>query len=404
MRLFALSLGTVLLFGAAGFAAGCSGSAKKPDDLSTTKMGEGQMGPNLAGPRQGVYLRASFDDDPSHFIGRFIASSVEADDVDENRGIQTECSKFVTYKEVNASGTFDEYYNSSTTVRGGLGISNPASKAMPAGVNAPEGAAGLEHGSGTSIRVKYELQKKLVANVEDPAGFAACCDSSPDNCTGIYIGEFWYGHGTLYENTGAQTGASVGVSATQGQGNLEVADGWAWRKATEFKDVYFAFRVMDRIAADDCAWAQRPPKSADGQYFVGVSPPAPTEDIARTAAMRHARTQAVQYMGEFINSSTMNSSSVIQGYVESENVVTTAAEGMANFVKDDRYCAPEQIETPEGVKYKVTVLAFFPEEKKQEAAATTLDAIEKSAEKDGKLTPDLKKSLGELRKKIGIKK
>ena len=46
-------------------ALGCSGQADKPD-----KQMQEQMQPTLAGPRQGVYLRASFDDDPSHFIGR----------------------------------------------------------------------------------------------------------------------------------------------------------------------------------------------------------------------------------------------------------------------------------------------------------------------------------------------
>lgn len=390
-------IGVALIFAMGGTAA-CSGKAEKPDK----KMAADQMGPNLAGPRTGVYLRASFDDDPSHFIGRFIASDVGADQVDENRGIQTECSEFVTYKEVNASGSFDEYYNSSTSVRGGLGISNPANAVTKAaGVSAPEGSANLDHQSGTSIRVKYDLEKKLVANVEDPAGFKECCQSSPDNCTNKFIGEFWYGTGTLFENTGKQTSGGVDVSAPQGQGDVEVADGWVWRRATAFSDVYFAFRVMDRIANDDCSWAEKPPKSDDGQYFVGVSPPAASEDLARRAAMRHARSQAVQYMGEFISSSTSNTSDTIQGYVESENVVNTTAEGMANFVKDDRYCSPEKIETPEGVKYKMKVLAFFPEETKAEAANATVDAIEKQAEADGKLTPDLKKQLQEIRTNIG---
>lgn len=366
---------------------GCSGQADKPD-----KQMQEQMQPTLAGPRQGVYLRASFDDDPSHFIGRFISSQVSADDVDENRGMQTECSHFVTYKEVKASGTFDEYYNSSTSVRGGLGINSPAP-------GAAGGDGSFGHKSGTAIRVQYELQKKLVANVEDPAGFRACCESSPDNCTNQYIGEFWSGTGTLYENAGKQTGGDANVTAPQGQGGIEFADGWAWRRSTQFNDVYFAFRVMDRMAAnDDCSWADRPPKSDAGQYFVGISPPAPTEDIARTAAMRHARTQAVQYMGEFISSTTTNTSSVIDGYVQSENVVATAADGMANFVKDDRYCAAEQQETPEGIKYVVRVLAFFPNETKAAAGNATVDAIETQAQAEGKLTPDLKIQLDQIRK------
>ena len=367
--------------------AACSGGPEKPDKT----MNPDQMGPNLAGPRQGVFLRASFDDDPSHFIGRFLGSNVGEDDIDENRAVKTECSQFVTYKEVNAAGAYDEYYNSSTTARGNLGV-NQAVQAT-----GMTGSGGFNHESGTSIRVKYDITKKLVADVQDPAGFNKCCDASPDNCTGKYIGEFWYGAGTIYENTGQQTGAQAEVAAPQGQGGFEVADGWAWKRSLDFSDVYFAFRVMDRLATDDCSWAQKPPKSDSGQYFVGVSPPSPTEDIARTAAMRHARTQAVQYLGEFISSETMNNSSVIDGYVESENVVTTAAEGIANFVKDDRYCGAEQQETPEGIKYVVRVLAFFPEEKKAEATAATADAIESEAKKDGKLTPELKADLDKLR-------
>lgn len=391
--------GRGLVMFAVGSLVACSGGPEKPDKT----MSGDQMGPNLAGPRNGVYLRASFDDDPSHFMGRFLGSDVAADEVDENRAVQTECTKFVTYKEVNASGNFDEYYNASTAVQGGLGISNPAQGAMSKlGAEGPSGSVGGSHQSGTSIRVQYDLTKKLVANVEDPAGFKSCCEANPDNCTDKYIGEFWYGKGILYENTGQQTGMTADVKAPQGGGNLEVADGWVWRRSTNFENVYFAFRVMDRLASDDCSWANKPPKSDDGQFFVGVSPPSPTEDIARTMAMRHARTQAVQYLGEFINATSTNISSVVEGYVESENVVSSAAEGIANFVKDDRYCTPEQIETPEGVKFKVKVLAYFPNEKKTEAAEQTVTAIETQMEKDGKLTPDVKKEIEGIRKKIKI--
>jgi hypothetical protein len=383
--------------------AACSGSAEKPDK----SMDPAQMGPNLSGPRSGVYLRASFDDDPSHFIGRFISNDVAADEVDENRGVQSACTEYVTYKEVRASGTFDEYYNASTAVQGGFGISAPGAGGAAgaalnaAGADAPSGSADGSFSSGTAVRVKYELTKKLVANIEDIAGFNKCCASNPGACSNRFIGEFWKGTGELYENTGQQMGANAEASAPQGEANLSVADGWVWRRATNFDDVYFAFRVMDRQTKDTCAWADQVPVSDKGQYFVGVSPPSATEDIARQMAMRNARTQAVQYLGSVIRESSTSTSNVVQGYVENANVIETAAEGIASFVKDERYCAAETIETPEGVKFKTKVLAFFPEEKKAEAAAKTVDAVENQMEAEGKLDEKTRKELQDVRVKVG---
>ncbi len=380
--------------------AACSGSAEKPDKT----MDPAQMGPNLSGPRSGVYLRASFDDDPSHFIGRFISNDVAADEVDENRAVQSACTEFVTYKEVRASGSFDEYYNASTAVQGGLGIQpggGTAGAALnAAGADVPGGSADGSYQSGTSVRVKYDLTKKLVANIEDINGFNKCCASNPGACSNRFIGEFWMGTGELYENTGQQMGGSAEVSAPQGEGNLTVADGWVWRRATNFDEVYFAFRVMDRQTTDTCEWVDQIPVSDEGQYFVGVSPPSATEDIARQMAMRHARTQAVQYLGEFISATSTSTSNVLEGYVDNANVINTAAEGIANFVKDERYCKAEEIDHPEGVKFKTKVLAFFPEEKKAEAAASTVDAVEKQMEADGKLDENTKKALQDVRVKI----
>ncbi len=370
----------------------CSGNANDPDK----KMSE-EPGATLNGPRKGVFLRASFDDDPSHFVGRFLSNELVEDQIDENRGIQTECTKFVTYKEVNASGSFDEYYNSSTEVKGNFGLTEAGEvMAKKAGVG---GDASMGHSSGTTIRVKYDLTKKIVANVSDPAAFKACCDSSPDACTDRYVGEFWYGTGTLYEKSGRQTGGQANLDTTATASSLSVADGWAWKRSTDFKDVYFAFRVTDRVAQSNCDWANRPPKSSEGQYFVGVSPASPSEDIARSAAMRNARVQAVQYLGETIAASSSSSSSVIDGYAKSESVVNTVAEGIANFVKDDRYCPAEMIDSPKGPTYVMKVLAFFPNEKKKEAVKTTIDNIESKAKADGKLTPILKNEIKALRLK-----
>lgn len=376
-----------------GLASAVTVSCGGPQDPNPTINYE-QMGPNLKGPRQGVFLRASFDDDPSHFIGRFLSNELKGDEIDENRGIQTQCSNFVTYKEVRAAGNFDEYYNSSTEVTANLGITPNVAEAMGSG----DGKFG--HESGTSIRVQYNIKKKLVAHVEDPAGFEACCNAAPGNCTDRFIGEFWLGDGSIYEKAGRATGGEANATLPQGQGGIEVADGWAWRRGTTFEDIYFAFRVMDRKEKDDCGWVDQLPKSDSGQFFVGISPPSPTEDIARTMAMRHARTQVVQYLGETIISATTSTSGVVGGYANNQNVVNTVAEGIASFVKDDRYCKAEQQETPEGTKYVTRVLAFFPQEKVKEATTATVDAMEKQIEADGKLTEPVKKELDALRRGI----
>ena len=377
----------LLLFSAAASVLACGG----PQDPNL-QMTEGPMGPNLKGPRDGVYLRASFDDDPSHFMGRFISNDLASTDIDENRGVQTECSKFVTYKEVNSSGNYDEYYNSSTTVNASLGLADEGAAALGAA-----GSGNMAHESGTSLRVKYDISRKLVANVEDPTGFEACCNAAPGNCTDKYIGEFWYGKGQLYEKSGSATSGGGDVSGKGGAAGVEVADGWAWRKGTQFENVYFAFRVVDRVATDDCGWATQLPKSDAGQFFVGVSPPAPDEGIARQMAMQHARTQAVQYLGDNIKTQTTNVSSVVDGYIHSENVIMTAAEGIASFVKDDRYCAAETTPTPEGEKISIKVLAFFPNESIDAAKKATVDVVEKQMEADGKLTPAAKKELAAIR-------
>lgn len=377
-----LALGVGLV--APVFATGCSGgNIDRPDQAQF------QQGPNLAGPRDGVYLRAAFDDDPSMFIGRFIADGVEGDQIDENRAVQTQCSSFIKYREVRAAGTFDEYYNSSSSVDASLGMST----AVP---TAPGGDASVSNQRGTTFRVQYELNRRLVAYIDDHEGFTQCCETAIGGCSGYYIGEFWAGTGTLYQNTGRST--DVGVQGSggpeiagvgyQADGNLEVADGWVWRRGMTFDDLYFAFRVMD-VEVGGCAWIDRPPRSDDGHFFVGISPPAATQDMARTYAMRNARTQVVQYLGEAIATQSASRAS-LEGYLDDEVLVATAAEGIAARVKDDRYCPAETLETPTGVKYISRVLAFIPNEELDDAQREITEIL---AEETG--DPDLQELTAE---------
>lgn len=345
----------------------------------------------LRGPRKGVFLRASFDDDPSQFMGRFVSENVTEDNIDENRGVKTQCSQFVTYKEVKASGSFDEYYQTSTDVKAGLGV-DPMSVPGLDG-KAPKVDASVGNTSGTDIRIKYVLTRKLVSDISDPAAFEACCARSPDNCASRYIGEFWAGSGTLYQKAGRSTDVGVDTKAPKVKAGVEVADGWAWSRNIDFEDVFFALRVQDRVVADSCAWATKLPVSDQGQYFVGISPPSATEDIARGLAMRNAREQAVQYLGEYITSRSTSTTNVVKGYVADERVVQSAAEGIASLVKDDRYCAPETVNTPDGAMFKVKVLAYFPNAQRDQAAVQTVSTIKDRLKADGKLTPDAEKEI-----------
>lgn len=331
-------------------------------------------GPTVAAPREGVYLRASFDDDPSMYIGRFIADGVEGDDIDENRSVRTSCTDHITYREVRAAGQYDEYYKSSTNVQASLGVDAAVTAA-------PSGEASVGHQRGTEVRVSYELNRRIIADIEDYDAFTECCETSINGCSGVYIGEFWAGTGTVFQNTGQSTdvnasgsgGPEIADVAYQAGGEFEVADGWVWRRGMTFDDVYFAFRVFD-TEIGGCGWVDRPPRSDEGHYFVGISPPAATQDVARTHAMRNARTQVVQYLGEAIAAESVSASS-LDGYLGDETVVATAAEGIASRVRDDRYCPPEVIETPEGPRYISRVLAFIPNEQIEGASREIVKSV-----------------------------
>ncbi len=382
---------TALLIVAVGLSTlvGCSSSEeiKRPDPNTIAS------GPTVSGPREGVYLRASFDDDPSMLIGRFVSDGVAANDIDENRAVQTQCSQFIKYKEVRAAGEFNEYYQSSKSAKASLGIESTMT-------GTPNGKAGFGNEQSTEVRVQYKLSKKIVAHIEDHAGFTQCCEAAAGACSGKYIGEFWQGTGTMYQQAGratgfdasATTGEVVTIAGNHGNADIQIADGWAWKRAMSFDEMYFAFRVMD-AEISGCAWADRPPRSELGQYFVGVSPMAASEDIARSYAMRNARTQVVNYLGEYISTTTLNKSG-LKGYLESEEIVAAAAEGIAARVKDERYCPAERIDDPDGPMYIVKVLAFFPDAEARAAAKEVVKAVSEKAEP----TPELKELKAELDK------
>ena len=59
--------------------------------------------------KPGLHLRVAFDDDPSDMIGRFLPNGLQLGEIDESQGMQTRCSRYITYKELKAGGTYVEY-------------------------------------------------------------------------------------------------------------------------------------------------------------------------------------------------------------------------------------------------------------------------------------------------------
>lgn len=342
-------------------------------------------------PDKSVFLRASFDDDPSPFIGRFLPDTLTTEETDENQAMQTRCSEFITFKEVKAAGSFDEYYSSARQASLSVGLPGVASGNVGAGSNA-------------TVRVRYELSKKMRAEVSDQEGFDRCCQAAPDQCPDFIIGEFFFGNGEVFQAMGSKAGLDgEQIGAGMSTGEVDVKDELVWKRQTRFEEVYFAFRKQrvrnaagEQLAAgdDDCSWANNIPTSLDGQFFVGVSAPTASEAQARSQAMRDARAQTVRFLGEFITTASATTSNALEGYLQDEEVVTAAAEGLASRVKDRRWCPAQTIDTPKGPMFTIKVLAFFPEADKKEAARETLQSVEKSLEARGKLDGKAKEALG----------
>ncbi|MFB6350285.1 MAG: hypothetical protein ABEK29_00630 [Bradymonadaceae bacterium] len=347
-------------------------------------------------PRDGVYLRAGFDKDPSHFVGRFLNNDVKPEQIDETKGVQTRCSKHLEIKEVEAGGSFDEYFNASRSAGGSVSVEPGAFPDDVMEGNKPQAKAAAKLEKGTVVRIKYDLNKKMRGVKTDK--YYKCCRKHVDACSGRYFSEFWKGTGEVYQAVGTKQSASASAQAnSKGSASLEYKNGVAWKRSMTFEDMYFAFRTSRaKIESSGCKWADQPPTSETGKYFVGVSPPAATESKARTLAMRNARKQVVKYLGEYVSATSKTTSSAMKGYLKDEEVVQTAADGIAEQVKDKRWCPAETKESPDGTLYKVKVLSFFPDEAKKEAAKAVIDNIKASK----KVEPEDVEQLDEAKKAI----
>jgi hypothetical protein len=243
-------------------------------------------GPSAA-PSSNVYLRNSFDTDPSIYLGRFVPRN--AADLDEGSAMPLACTQYVTHRFIEGGGVkITEAMSVSTEVAARIGV--------------PVIASAQGQGSRTGeVKVEYVLTGKMVAEVSDPAAFNECCKAQPDQCTDRFVGEFLQGTGTVYrEEARSVDVAGKGTDPQSGvSGSAAVSHDKQWTQAIEFPNpVYFAFKVTqtpNNRATSSCgAWVDSPPVEAGHVFFVGQSRDAKNERKARELATGDARQKAVR--------------------------------------------------------------------------------------------------------------
>jgi len=225
--------------------------------------------------------------------------------------------------------------------------------------------------------------------VVDAAGFEACCKEAPDQCTGAFVGEFLEGTGKVSYAMGTDAELEAQGLTAASVGGLEVRDGRYWRASVEFANpVYFAFKLTDAGgqpvemasgACQDVSWDEAPPRTSQGQYFIGTSQHYDDEQSARGDGLRDAKAQAVRWLAEAIETGSLKSTSFegsgagLSGRVEEEAILETAASGVARFVKDHAWCT-DHVSTVEGPQFKLKVAAFLPASEYETAAAEVVGA------------------------------
>ena len=343
--------------------------------INTNPNGPIGVGPMVKPPDRSLFLRQSLDDDPSSYIGRFVDTAVGPDELDEAGARQSRCSKYISYKVVNASGSFTQSFNASDGAKGSIGV-------------AGYGEASASSGSSAGVLIKYQLKKKMLGEIKDMDAYVACCEAAQGECTDRYVGEFLYGSGTVSQFAGYedQFKADGGYQITTADFSFE--NGAAWKRVTTFENVYFAFKTHGATKGGGLCeagdpWARTVPQSLDGKFFVGVSPQAGSESKAREYAMRDARRQVIKYLGESIVEAHTNASSLVNDALKDDTYVEAAAAGVAQKVKDRCWSAPDVARMPAGPMTIMKVLAFFPEKELAAAQLAMVDAMAKAASKAG---------------------
>ena len=319
MRVWMLVLG-------AGLLGGC---------LKSTK-GFGVPQANSLAPSPNVFLRNSFDTDPSTYLGRFIPEGLEA--LDESAGMSLACSEHISWRYVEGGGVkYTEFLQASSEASARLGV--------------PVFASAKGKGSSNSIvRVEYELTGKMIAEIDDPVAFNACCDASPDQCTTRYVGEFIQGTGSVYHlSDTSMTIDAQGAHPAGVGGDVDVDHGISWKRAVEFPNpIYFAFKVAgtghQQASTGTCSsWGEAIPIKEGRSYVIGVSREAKTESMARNQAINNATFQAAA-----------------AGLIEYEFIGEELPPGTVTAVNTEDWCV-EATETDKGTRYVARVLAWAPD-------------------------------------------
>lgn len=255
------------------------------------KAGLAGQGANVVASSS-VYLRNTFDTDPSIYVGRFIPAGVT--ELDESNAMVLACSKHITSRFIDGGGVdYSEDLKVSTQVALKVGLPTVAS-------------ASGSYDAAQTARAKYKLTGKIVAEIADPEAFAACCKGQPDQCSDRFIGEFIQGTGALLHETARSTEVKADGTVAQAAGvNAEAGVGRSaeWQRIAEFPDpVYFAFKVnptpYTQAAVNTCpSWVDNPPAAAGGVYVVGRSDNARSEQSARSGAMNNATMMAMRAAG-----------------------------------------------------------------------------------------------------------
>ena len=237
-------------------------------------------------PPGNVYIRNSFDLDPSSYIGRFLADGESS--LDESTAMSTTCSAYIEHRFVEGGGVkYSELLDVSNTVGAKIGVPIVAK-------------VGGSYGKTSKVLVQYELTGKMLSEITDPQKFSDCCKENPEQCSRRYIGEFIQGRGAIFTEVQKEGSAQgEGIDPSSGvSGALTYSHGTQWKKGIEFPNpVYFAFKFhqtpFNEYGKCD-GWNSPVPKSENGSYFVGISEREESETKARKSAVKNARRTAGQ--------------------------------------------------------------------------------------------------------------
>jgi len=303
---------------------------------------------DLIQPVPQLYLRSSFDSDPSLYMGRFVPDGMEP--VDETAAFQTRCGQYIQHREVNAAGRFEQFFMASTDSLASVGI--PVIGGASAGGE-----------STTMVRATYELTKKMVADI--PADqideYEACCKRAADQCSQRYLGEFIEGTGAIYQAVGVASEGGADLVTRNGVGiDVEVSRGVQWQRAVSFDSpIYFAMKTtLNRFEGtqfEPCGdWVDIKPTSSQGRYYIGIGTPQLDEGTARDTAHADAVQQIALEKGIVTKGGSFGRQSGVHGMtmeIQDSIAKRTTVEAVCDEPYDD----------PEGEKHLMKVLVFMPE-------------------------------------------